>query len=52
MEINKTVKIGYHFFTFVFLSYISSLIEDKIYKIILLLIGIFNLYDTYWFIVN
>ena len=52
MVLNKTVKISYHFFTFIFLVYISSTIENNLYKNILLLIALFNLYDTYWFIVN
>ena len=53
MLLNKTVKIYYHFFTCVFLVYISSLIENMYImyiKNILLLIALFHLYDTYWFI--
>jgi hypothetical protein len=48
--INNNIKIIYHFCVFLYLGYISTLINDNINKFILIFIALIHLYDCIWFI--
>jgi hypothetical protein len=49
--INKLIKLIYHLFSFIFLSYLSIYLKFVSWtiRIGLLFIALFHLYDTWWF---
>ena len=54
MNQNQIIKSSYHLFATLFLLYLIFFIKNipLLCKIILLLLSIFHLYDTWWFFNN
>lgn len=53
MNANQIFKAGYHGFAFLFLFYLVFFVKlTKVQKGVLIFLGIFHLYDTYWFFMN
>jgi len=54
MNQNQIIKSSYHLFATLFLLYLVFFIKNMplFCKIILLLLAIFHLYDTWWFFNN
>jgi TRAP-type mannitol/chloroaromatic compound transport system permease small subunit len=54
MNTNKIIKTSYHLFASLFLLFLVYSLDEYnvIIRILLLLIAIFHIYDTWWFLHN